>query len=151
MVSVVITKFLAVKTSAASVRAPASNNTIQGCRALAATVRPINEIRVDTMSAPKTKRPPFAARSYLLPITVQQYRLGGRNNRKVDIALPSLALLTASYLQPSSVNNIEFRWPHGKNTGLEDWVKFVLTVMRTRVDGTFGAQKSKVLRLPRPS
>jgi hypothetical protein len=28
-----------------------SSSTIQGCRALAATVRPINEIRVDTMSA----------------------------------------------------------------------------------------------------
>ena len=58
-VSVVIAKFRAVKTSAASVRAPASNSTIQGCRVLAATVRPINEIRVDTISSPKAKRPPF--------------------------------------------------------------------------------------------
>jgi hypothetical protein len=43
--------FLAVKTSATSVRALMSNSTIQGCRALAATVRPINEMRVDTMSS----------------------------------------------------------------------------------------------------
>jgi hypothetical protein len=66
------------------------------------------------MSAPKTKRPPFAARSYLLPIMFDNIGCGARNHRKVDIALPSLALLTASYLQPSSVNNIEFRCRFGK-------------------------------------
>jgi hypothetical protein len=74
------------------------------------------------------------ARSYLLPIMFDNIGCGARNHRKVDIALPSLALLTASYLQPSSVNNIEFRWPLWQNTGREDWVKFVLTVMRTRVE-----------------
>jgi hypothetical protein len=43
-------KFLAVKSSAATVRTPARNSTIQGCRELTATVRPINDVRVDTFS-----------------------------------------------------------------------------------------------------
>ena len=58
-------KFRAVKSSAATVRAPARNSTIQGCRALAATVRPINEVRVDTfpLNDRVAERPPLARRS----------------------------------------------------------------------------------------
>src|SRR5262245_32004929 len=36
---------------------------------------------------------------------------GGSQPQKVDIALPNVALLAASYLQPSSVDNIEIRGP----------------------------------------
>jgi hypothetical protein len=52
---------------------------------------------------------------------------GGPQPQKADIALPNLALLAVSYLQRSSVNNIEIGWPLSG-------VNFVL-VMRRGLEG----------------
>ncbi len=93
-VSAVIAKLLAVKTSAASVRPAVSNSTIRGCRALAAIVRLMNKVLVDTMPLVETmalkdrgaenqKKATLAGQSFLLSNSRDHCRLitGRRRSR----------------------------------------------------------------------